>query len=142
MRMSFVWLWRAGAPLHRSVHASHWAGFSRWGAELPGCAGFGTWGTWAQWLQLPGSVAPHLVGSSPTTDQTHVHVPCLVRQTLNQCLAILEAIQMVHIMVYFISSPFPFQFLDVTISKVLAVTCMCDHPIPSCSNTSPLLYNA
>lgn len=75
-------------------------------------------------------------------DHDWTHVPCIVRRTLNQCLAILEAIQMVHIMVYFISSPFLFQFLDVFISKVLVVTCMCAHPIPSRSNTSPLLYNA
>lgn len=96
-------------------------------------------GTGAQELQLPASVAPHLVGSSPTTDGTHV--PCLVRQTLNQCLAMLEAIQMVHIMVYFISSPFPFQFLDIFISKVLVVSYVGARPIPSLSNSSPLLYN-
>ena len=78
---SFVWLWRAGAPLHCSVHASHCAGFSCWGAGLPGCVGFSTWGTWAQWLQLPGSVAPHLVGSSRTRDRTLVS--CIGRLILN-----------------------------------------------------------
>ena len=97
-------------------------------------------GTGSQELQLPASVAPRLVGSSPTTDRTHV--PCIVRQTLNQCLAMLEAIQMVHIMVYFISSPFPFQFLDIFISKMLVVSYVGARPIPSLSsNTSPLLYN-
>ena len=44
-------------------------------------------------------------------------------------------------MVYFISPPFLFQFLDVFISKVLVVTYICAHPIPSRSNTSPILYN-
>lgn len=100
---SFVWLWQRGpftaARRLLAVLASLAAG------RGSGVCGPRHLGTGSQELQLPASVAPRLVGFSPTTDRTHV--PCIVRQTLNQRLATLEAIQMVHIMVYFFSISFP-----------------------------------
>ena len=68
-----------------NAQASHCGGFSCCGAWALGCAGFGSSSSRLQGvgseLWHSGLVAPSHVGSSRTTDQTHVL--CLVRQILN-----------------------------------------------------------
>ena len=71
----FLYLWQAGATLHRGARAARHRGLSCCGAQAPDAQ--------AQQLWLTGLAAPRHVGSSQTRAQTRV--PCIGRQTLNHC---------------------------------------------------------
>ena len=70
-----LYLWQAGATLHRGARAARYRGLSCCGAQAPDAQ--------AQQLWLTGLVAPRHVGSSQTRARTRV--PCIGRQTLNHC---------------------------------------------------------
>ena len=71
----FLQLRQVGATLHRGARASHYRGFSCYGAQAPDVQ--------AQQLWLAGLVAPRHVGSSQTRARTRA--PCIGRRILNHC---------------------------------------------------------
>ena len=82
----FLYLWQAGATLHRGARASHYRGLSCCGAQAPDAQ--------AQQLWLTGLVAPRHVGSSQARARTRV--PCIGRRILNHC-ATREALHIFYI---------------------------------------------
>ena len=90
LRTGFLQLRRAGATLRCGAQASHWGGFSCYGAWASIVVARRLQQLWlmgsrtqAQQLWCMGLVAPRHMGSSWTRDRTRV--PCIGRQILNHC---------------------------------------------------------